>query len=138
MRDAEILIPILVPLGAFAMVFGIIYLRTRENMAMITKPFIFPLSQSVVVLAWWDRMQWKRKSTTIPVSTRTAASLVAAGKENIHTFNKRAQNQNQCRVASGNPFFIFQGRKIACEVLNASVLYGMKIAGKTGYGTDSI
>ena len=37
MRDAEILIPILVPLGAFAMVFGIIYLRTRENMAMIDK-----------------------------------------------------------------------------------------------------
>jgi amino acid transporter len=37
MRDAEILIPILVPLGAFAMVFGIIYLRTRENMAMVDK-----------------------------------------------------------------------------------------------------
>lgn len=37
MRDAEILVPILVPLGAFAMVFGIIYLRTRENMAMIDK-----------------------------------------------------------------------------------------------------
>jgi amino acid transporter len=37
MRDAELLIPILVPLGAFAMVFGIIYLRTRENMAMIDK-----------------------------------------------------------------------------------------------------
>jgi hypothetical protein len=37
MRDAEILIPILVPLAAFAMVFGIIYLRTRENMAMIDK-----------------------------------------------------------------------------------------------------
>lgn len=31
------LVPILVPLGAFAMVFGIIYLRTRENMAMIEK-----------------------------------------------------------------------------------------------------
>jgi hypothetical protein len=37
MRDIGILIPILVPLGAFAMVFGIIYLRTRENMAMIEK-----------------------------------------------------------------------------------------------------
>lgn len=37
MHNAEILIPILVPLGAFAMVFGIIYLRTRENMAMIEK-----------------------------------------------------------------------------------------------------
>lgn len=32
-----ILVPILVPLGAFAMVFGIIYLRTRENLAMIEK-----------------------------------------------------------------------------------------------------
>ena len=31
------LIPILVPLGAFAMFFGIVYLRTRENMAMIEK-----------------------------------------------------------------------------------------------------
>ena len=31
------LIPILVPLGAFAMVFGIFYLRTRENMALIDK-----------------------------------------------------------------------------------------------------
>ncbi len=37
MHNAEILIPILVPLGAFAMVFGIIYLRTRENLAMIEK-----------------------------------------------------------------------------------------------------
>lgn len=35
--QGELLIPILVPLGAFAMVFGIIYLRTRENMAMIEK-----------------------------------------------------------------------------------------------------
>jgi hypothetical protein len=31
------LVPILVPLGAFAMVFGIYYLRTRENMALIEK-----------------------------------------------------------------------------------------------------
>lgn len=37
MQGAEMLVPILVPLGAFAMVFGIIYLRTRENMAMIEK-----------------------------------------------------------------------------------------------------
>lgn len=36
-NGAEVLIPILVPLGAFAMVFGIIYLRTRENMAMIER-----------------------------------------------------------------------------------------------------
>src|SRR6476646_2977689 len=31
------LIPIFISLGAFAMIFGIIYLRTRENMAMIEK-----------------------------------------------------------------------------------------------------
>lgn len=37
MNGAELLVPILVPLGAFAMVFGIIYLKTRENMAMIEK-----------------------------------------------------------------------------------------------------
>ena len=37
MNGAGILVPILVPLGAFAMIFGIIYLRTRENMAMIEK-----------------------------------------------------------------------------------------------------
>lgn len=37
MSGTEMLIPILVPLGAFAMVFGIIYLRTRENMAMIER-----------------------------------------------------------------------------------------------------
>jgi hypothetical protein len=34
---SPLLIPILISLGAFAMVFGIIYLRTRENMAMIEK-----------------------------------------------------------------------------------------------------
>lgn len=31
------LVPILISLGSFAMIFGIIYLRTRENMAMIEK-----------------------------------------------------------------------------------------------------
>lgn len=31
------LIPILISLGGFAMVFGIIYLKSRENMAMIEK-----------------------------------------------------------------------------------------------------
>ncbi len=31
------LVPMLVPLGAFAMIFGIYYLRTRENMALIEK-----------------------------------------------------------------------------------------------------
>jgi len=37
MEGAGILIPILVPLGAFAMVFGIVYLRTRENLAILEK-----------------------------------------------------------------------------------------------------
>lgn len=37
MHGAAMLIPILVPLGSFAMIFGIVYLRTRENMAMIEK-----------------------------------------------------------------------------------------------------
>ena len=37
MHGVEMLVPILVPLGFFAMVFGIIYLRTRENMALIEK-----------------------------------------------------------------------------------------------------
>ncbi len=37
MQSAEVLIPILVPLGAFAMVFGLVYLKSRENMAMIEK-----------------------------------------------------------------------------------------------------
>jgi len=37
MSGVETLVPILVPLGAFAMVFGVVYLRTRENMALIEK-----------------------------------------------------------------------------------------------------
>lgn len=37
MNGGEMLIPILVPLGAFAMVFGIVYIKSRENMAMIEK-----------------------------------------------------------------------------------------------------
>ena len=37
MHNGEILIPILVPLAFFAMVFGIVYLKTRENLAMIEK-----------------------------------------------------------------------------------------------------
>jgi hypothetical protein len=37
MNGPEMLIPILVPLGAFAMIFGIFYLKSRENMAMIEK-----------------------------------------------------------------------------------------------------
>jgi hypothetical protein len=32
-----VLIPILVPLGFFALIFGIIYLRSREKMAMIER-----------------------------------------------------------------------------------------------------
>ena len=37
MHGAEMLIPILVPLGAFAMIFGIVYLKTRENLAILEK-----------------------------------------------------------------------------------------------------
>ena len=37
MHGGEMLIPILVPLGAFAMIFGIVYLNKRENLAMIEK-----------------------------------------------------------------------------------------------------
>ena len=33
----EMLIPILVPLGLFAMIFGIVYMNKRENLAMIEK-----------------------------------------------------------------------------------------------------
>lgn len=40
MHDNSVfLVPILVSLGAFAMIFGIVYLKTRENMAMIEKGF---------------------------------------------------------------------------------------------------
>ena len=37
MDGAEILIPILVPLSFFAMVFGLVYIKSRENMSMIEK-----------------------------------------------------------------------------------------------------
>jgi membrane protease YdiL (CAAX protease family) len=37
MRGEEVLIPIVLFAGAFAMVFGIVYLRTRQNLAMIEK-----------------------------------------------------------------------------------------------------
>jgi hypothetical protein len=37
MHGSEVLVPILICLGAFAMVFGVVYLRTRENMALIEK-----------------------------------------------------------------------------------------------------
>jgi hypothetical protein len=36
-KDVALLIPILVPLGAFLMVFGIQYLKNQERMAMIQK-----------------------------------------------------------------------------------------------------
>ncbi len=36
-KELAILIPILVPLGFFAMLFGIVYLQKRENLAMIDK-----------------------------------------------------------------------------------------------------
>ena len=37
MHGGEMLIPILIPLGAFAMIFGIFYVKSRENLAMIEK-----------------------------------------------------------------------------------------------------
>ena len=37
MSSIEMLPAILIPLGAFAMIFGIFYLRTRENLAMLEK-----------------------------------------------------------------------------------------------------
>lgn len=37
MSGAETLVPILVPLGLFTMIFGIIYMKSRENLAMIEK-----------------------------------------------------------------------------------------------------
>jgi hypothetical protein len=35
--NSVFLVPIITSLGAFAMIFGIVYLKTRENMAMIEK-----------------------------------------------------------------------------------------------------
>ena len=35
--NGELLIPILVPLGFFALIFGIVYMNKRENLAMIDK-----------------------------------------------------------------------------------------------------
>jgi O-antigen/teichoic acid export membrane protein len=37
MNDAGILVPILVPLGFFAMIFGVVYLYKRERLAMIER-----------------------------------------------------------------------------------------------------
>jgi len=37
MHSEEVLIPIVMFAGGFAMVFGIVYLRTKQNMAMIEK-----------------------------------------------------------------------------------------------------
>ena len=37
MQDAEVLIPLTIFGGGFAMIFGIAYLRTRENLAMVEK-----------------------------------------------------------------------------------------------------
>jgi len=37
MHGGEMLIPILVPLGFFAMIFGIVYMKSRENLAMVEK-----------------------------------------------------------------------------------------------------
>ena len=37
MNGAEILVPITLFAGGFAMIFGIVYLKTRENLAMVEK-----------------------------------------------------------------------------------------------------
>jgi hypothetical protein len=37
MQGPEVLVPITLFAGGFAMIFGIVYLKTRENMAMIEK-----------------------------------------------------------------------------------------------------
>jgi len=37
MQGAEVLVPVVMFAGGFAMVFGIVYLKTRQNMAMIEK-----------------------------------------------------------------------------------------------------
>ncbi|HEX4850500.1 MAG TPA: DUF6249 domain-containing protein [Puia sp.] len=37
MHATEMLVAVLVPLGGMAMIFGIVYLRKRENLAMIEK-----------------------------------------------------------------------------------------------------
>lgn len=37
MNGAEVLVPIVMFAGAFAMIFGIVYLKTRENLAMVEK-----------------------------------------------------------------------------------------------------
>lgn len=37
MQGAEVLIPITIFAGGFAMIFGIVYLKTRENLAMLEK-----------------------------------------------------------------------------------------------------
>ena len=37
MQGPEVLVPITIFAGGFAMIFGIVYLRTRESMAMIEK-----------------------------------------------------------------------------------------------------
>jgi hypothetical protein len=37
MQGAEVLVPITMFAGGFAMIFGIVYLKTRENLAMVEK-----------------------------------------------------------------------------------------------------
>jgi hypothetical protein len=39
MQGAEVLVPITLFAGGFAMIFGIVYLKTRENLAMLEKGF---------------------------------------------------------------------------------------------------
>ncbi len=37
MQGPEVLVPIIIFAGGFAMIFGIVYLKTRENLAMVEK-----------------------------------------------------------------------------------------------------
>jgi O-antigen ligase len=37
MHGAEVLVPIIMFAGGFAMIFGIVYLKTKENLAMVEK-----------------------------------------------------------------------------------------------------
>ena len=39
MHGTEMLVAVMVPLGFFALIFGIVYLQKRENLAMIEKGF---------------------------------------------------------------------------------------------------
>lgn len=56
MDNAEILIPILVPLGLFALIFGIFYMRNRERMAMIERGMDPRMNRPKP--APWENLKW--------------------------------------------------------------------------------